>query len=118
MHILVLSEKTIKNAFYPISLTKHVADVKCGILSFRQKWETIAQEQGFYLVVSDDSMDRSAPSVVIPANCIPPINLSLTEFFKEPSLYIEHFKKPSNLWEILALNKDEIKADIRELKNK
>ncbi len=115
MHILVLSEKMIKNAFYPISLTKHVADLKCGILSFRQKWETMAQQQGFYLVVADDSIERSAPSVVIPANSIPPLNLSLAQFFKNPADFIDDFKKPSTIWDIISINKDEIKSDIQRL---
>lgn len=115
MHILVLSDKTIKDAFYPISLTKQVADIKCGILSFRQKWLTMAQEQGFYLVVSDDTVERPNPAVVIPANSIPPPHLSLTEFFQDPASYVDELKKPSNLWEVISMNNEEIKADIQRL---
>ena len=65
MNEIFLDDQSIRERFYPFTLTRHVADMRVGITTIREKWERV-----FGVRTTDD---RGATEGIkkIPANLIP-----------------------------------------------
>ena len=86
--------------FFPFSLTRSVADIRCGILTLREKWNYLLQEEeAFY------------PLLKVPGNLIPDVTLihSLRSDNRESAL--ESASRLVYLTDILRFNAIEIKKD-------
>ncbi len=86
--------------FFPFSLTRSVADIRCGILTLREKWNYLLQEEkAFY------------PLLKVPGNLIPDFTLihSLRSDNRESAL--ESASRLVYLTDILRFNATEIKKD-------
>ncbi len=61
---IILDDTLIREDLYPFTATRHVADIRIGILTIREKW-TLLEENNFIFENED--------SIIIPANIIPTI---------------------------------------------
>ena len=68
MFILVLNEDNLTESFYPLTLTRRLIDLKVGIFSIKEKWETIALNQDIELVITSKIDDPQVVTKSIPAN--------------------------------------------------
>jgi UDP-N-acetylglucosamine diphosphorylase / glucose-1-phosphate thymidylyltransferase / UDP-N-acetylgalactosamine diphosphorylase / glucosamine-1-phosphate N-acetyltransferase / galactosamine-1-phosphate N-acetyltransferase len=100
MNSLSLVDGPFSDDFFPFSLTRSVADIRCGILTIREKWN-------IYL--------KNEPGVPgglsIPSNIIPDPALigSLSE--NDPENYFQQSGRLLNIVDILRYNDREIKND-------
>jgi UDP-N-acetylglucosamine diphosphorylase / glucose-1-phosphate thymidylyltransferase / UDP-N-acetylgalactosamine diphosphorylase / glucosamine-1-phosphate N-acetyltransferase / galactosamine-1-phosphate N-acetyltransferase len=86
--------------FFPFSLTRSVADIRCGILTIREKWN--------YHLKKYPSLPETIP---LPANILPDPELvySVSTGTKEPDL--RKATRLMDLTDILRFNAGEIKKD-------
>jgi UDP-N-acetylglucosamine diphosphorylase/glucosamine-1-phosphate N-acetyltransferase len=83
MNRLFLTDKEIKDNLYPFTLTRSAADIRVGILTIREKWQTYT---GDMISIADDDVEYAADTMILSANIIPSKEFieSLTSE-KEPS---------------------------------
>jgi UDP-N-acetylglucosamine diphosphorylase/glucosamine-1-phosphate N-acetyltransferase len=101
----VFTESHCREDLFPITLTRHTADIRVGILTIREKWMIAAP-------------DESKLNVPIPANLVPG-----TEFFAMvDSLGLQHALEHTDLyrqfqyaWELNAINQWAIEQDFQLL---
>jgi UDP-N-acetylglucosamine diphosphorylase/glucosamine-1-phosphate N-acetyltransferase len=65
-----LSDKEVADHLYPFTQTRHVADIRIGILTIREKWERLLH-QPVHLLKKDE--EPPADAVVFAANIIPTV---------------------------------------------
>ena len=65
---IILDDNRIKSALYPFTATRHVADIRIGILTIREKWAYFPQ---FQLISNSSDSDSESSNVTIDANIIP-----------------------------------------------
>lgn len=100
MNALSLVDGPFTDHFYPFSLTRSVADIRCGILSIREKWS-------HYL--------KNTPGLPagfsIPSNIIPNHALLRSLFSKNREDIYQYSNRLLTLTDILRHNEQEIKND-------
>ena len=103
---IILDDSLVKEQLYPFSATRHVADIRIGILTIREKWALLDANNFIY---------EEGDSITIPANLIPTTTNIHTIFngilngdLPENSEQIKHFKYPWNIFELndWAIRKD------------
>lgn len=116
MKDVALQEAGIKNDLYPFAVTRHVSDIRVGILTIREKWECILNQPVTLLngkVGSPDNM------LEIPGNAIPSnkISAAILDFTQESSLPLS--SKVSRTiqypWHISQFNDSELRQDFQML---
>ena len=104
--IIILDESIVREQLYPFSATRHVADIRIGILTIREKWALLDVNNFIY---------ENDTTITIPANIIPTTTnihaifnavLSSQSFNKEEG--IKGFQYP---WHIFELNDWAIRKD-------
>ncbi len=103
---IILEDRHISRLFQPLTLTRHTADLRIGILTIKEKWEKITGLPIFF------NADPARGDVVIPANIIPTKSTAgkIIEAFSSG-------KMPQNVitlkhcWHLLELNAAEIEND-------
>ncbi len=107
---IFLNESNCKEALFPFTNTRHVADIRLGILTLREKWELLTNE-----TIVTDPGEQGDISITVPANVVP--NLQNIEQLLElaragktitPNSSIQFIQHP---WQIFQLNATAIKAD-------
>lgn len=101
----VFIESHCREDLFPITLTRHTADIRVGILTIREKW----------LVAPDDLSKITDP---IPANIVPGpefFDLVSSEGLSTALEHSEHFREFRYPWEITAINKWAIEQDFKLL---
>src|SRR5450432_242034 len=88
--------------FFPFSLTRSVADMRCGILTIREKWNVYLKNK-----------PPLPGSVSIPANIIPDPGIVGAVFLPNPELSFAQSTRLLQLADILRLNASEIKNDFQ-----
>lgn len=63
---IFLSESGLRQHFFPLTHTRHVADLRIGIYTIREKWEAITGE-----AIGNANDSRQPGAVLVPANVIP-----------------------------------------------
>ncbi|MEO5942359.1 MAG: putative sugar nucleotidyl transferase, partial [Ferruginibacter sp.] len=63
---IFLDESKCREDLYPFSLTRHVADIRVGILTIREKWELLTNAN-----IITDANDIPPDAIVVNANIIP-----------------------------------------------
>lgn len=96
---IILDDSFSKEQLYPFTATRHVADIRIGILTIREKWTLIKARN---LISEDDKI------VTVPANIIPtPTNVNniLNSFISAKELTDEDILKQIKYpWNIFQLN--------------
>lgn len=64
--MIVLSDQNSRHGLFPFSATRHVAEIRVGILTIKEKWEALSGQ--LVSLVHEDSSDS------IPANLLPEID--------------------------------------------
>lgn len=117
MAILQLTEKNVKEDFYPLTLTRDFVDLRFGILTIREKWEILALKQKFTLQIISESHETLIADKIIPANFIPQADIDLKNFFESDSLpETRGLKKVSHIHDFVNLNSMAIQQDFELLK--
>ena len=100
---IFLDESTCRTSLFPFTHTRHVADIRIGILTIREKWEKIT---GLPVITSGSL--KNAKSVIVKANIIPTINTASqiiqAAFNKTPILENDEIKMLHFPWQIFLLN--------------
>jgi UDP-N-acetylglucosamine diphosphorylase / glucose-1-phosphate thymidylyltransferase / UDP-N-acetylgalactosamine diphosphorylase / glucosamine-1-phosphate N-acetyltransferase / galactosamine-1-phosphate N-acetyltransferase len=102
MNAFSLVDGPFTDDFFPFSLTRSVADIRCGILTLREKWD-------FYL--RDNSSFPTGLS--IPANILPDKGLIYSLSSNPPAPLFQNANRLINLTDILRYNVTEIKHDFQ-----
>ena len=109
-----LDDTDCRNFLQPFSLTRHVSDIRIGILTIREKWLKLLSIEKDHFLVDDDS-----DAILVPANVIPTRNnfaAILSAAHKEESIEtndsIRILKYP---WEIFQINQWAIQKDVELL---
>ena len=102
MNALSLIGGPFADDFFPFSLTRSVADIRCGILTIREKWSC-------YLA----GIQPLPASFSIPANIIPSGKLIESIFSGNPESALQQADRLSGLTDIVRLNASEITHDFQ-----
>jgi UDP-N-acetylglucosamine diphosphorylase/glucosamine-1-phosphate N-acetyltransferase len=100
MNALSLASGPHTDNFFPFSLTRSVADMRCGILTIREKWN-------LYL----KNLPPLPIRITVPDNCIPNENLIHLLSSGNPDPAFPQATQLLNLIDILKYNAEEIKKD-------
>ncbi len=66
--MIYLDDSQCRQSLFPFTHTRHVSDIRIGILTIREKWEKLTGE-----TVYTSLADKTTSALVIPANIIPTI---------------------------------------------
>ncbi len=99
MNSISLAGGPFADDLFPFSLTRSVADIRCGILTLREKWNLYLKNQA--------PPDKPFS---IPANIIPGPEL-VHSIFSDTGSSLEQAPRLSSLADILRMNVTEIKKD-------
>ena len=109
---LFLDDSSCRESLFPFTHTRHVADIRLGILTLREKWERIT---GFK--VETDFNNKKEEAISIPANVIPTAAgmPSLLEAInkKMPVIEGDDIRILHHPWEIFLLNDWAIRQDYK-----
>ncbi len=100
MNALSLTSSSFEDDFFPFTLTRSVADIRCGILTVREKWN-------FYLTKNP----LLPGELSIPANIIPDKELIRSLSDGNPEFSLKQATRLIHLMDILRYNGTEIKKD-------
>jgi UDP-N-acetylglucosamine diphosphorylase / glucose-1-phosphate thymidylyltransferase / UDP-N-acetylgalactosamine diphosphorylase / glucosamine-1-phosphate N-acetyltransferase / galactosamine-1-phosphate N-acetyltransferase len=100
MNSLSLVDGPFADKFYPFSLTRSVADIRCGILTIREKWN-------YY----HNKLQSISTDLTLPSNIIPNSALIRSLLNKNREDLFQYTSRLLNLTDILRLNEQEIKND-------
>ena len=107
MNSITLDDSLVRKNLFPFTLTRHVIDIRIGILTLREKWKYFVDEKNIFI------NDETNSSLIIPANIIPTKSFineieRRTDDISDALLSAKKFQYP---WHIFQLNDEEIKAD-------
>jgi UDP-N-acetylglucosamine diphosphorylase / glucose-1-phosphate thymidylyltransferase / UDP-N-acetylgalactosamine diphosphorylase / glucosamine-1-phosphate N-acetyltransferase / galactosamine-1-phosphate N-acetyltransferase len=100
MNAFTLVSGPFSDDFFPFSLTRSVADIRCGILTIREKWNIHLKNNP---PLPDDHS--------IPANIIPSSSLMGSLSGKNAESALERSPRLLNIADILRINASEMKND-------
>src|SRR5450432_2533800 len=100
MNAISFIDGSFTDEFFPFSLTRSIADIRCGILTIREKW-------GHYL----KDIPTLPAGFSISANIIPDQALIQSLSLKNGEYSFQTSKRLLNLTDILRYNETEIKND-------
>ncbi len=107
-----LSDKEVADHLYPFTQTRHVADIRIGILTIREKWERLLH-QPVYLLKKDE--EPPADAIVFAANIIPTAAFieSMNDASQEPDYsLVKYIQYP---WHIFQFNDWALRQDFEVL---
>jgi UDP-N-acetylglucosamine diphosphorylase / glucose-1-phosphate thymidylyltransferase / UDP-N-acetylgalactosamine diphosphorylase / glucosamine-1-phosphate N-acetyltransferase / galactosamine-1-phosphate N-acetyltransferase len=102
MNDFPLTDGPFTDDFFPFSLTRSVADIRCGILTLREKWN-------FYL--RDNPV--IPPEISIPSNIIAGNGLVRLLSGDNPESVLQQAVRLTSLTDILRFNETEIEKDFQ-----
>ncbi len=100
MNALSLVSGPFADDFFPFTLIRSVADIRCGILTLREKWHRYLQNTG-----------TLPAGLSVSANILPDADLVSSLFSSNPDLSLRNSVKLLNLADILRYNENEFKKD-------
>ena len=109
MKEIILTDNLVRNDLFPFALTRHVAEIRIGILTIREKWQQLLNQP--ILLSSKESMSPDNITV-FPANLIPTKDfiLSLSKGVGK-NFSGELYKTAQYPWHIFQLNDWAIRQD-------
>jgi UDP-N-acetylglucosamine diphosphorylase/glucosamine-1-phosphate N-acetyltransferase len=102
MNVLSLVSGPFADDFFPFSLTRSVADIRCGILTIREKWN-----------IHLKTIEPFTSDISIPANIIPDYPWIGSLFSGHPKPVFDQANQLRNLMDILRYNASEINHDFQ-----
>lgn len=104
---IILDDSLSREQLYPFTATRHVADIRIGILTIREKWALLNARKNSHI---DENI------VTVPANILPSIeNIdAILASIKAGNLLAddENIKSINHPWDIFLLNAWAIKKDV------
>ena len=98
---IFLDDNLCKKTLTPLSLTRHVSEIRIGISSIREKWELLVHNKGYHIIISTENCKDyiSIPANIIPTNENYTHLIELSSFNKEinESSAIKIIKYPKGL---------------------
>lgn len=110
---IFLDDNQSRQALYPFTFTRHVADIRVGILTIREKWETLTG-----LKIFTEESDRNEESIVIDAALVPTSDNyeEIVEGARNNALSgKDTIKKLEQPWNIFQLNDWALRKDFELL---
>ncbi len=111
---IFLDETKSREQLFPFTHTRHVADIRVGILTIRQKWEQITG-----LTVITNAESKNSDSLIVEANIIPTKNTASRIIKaaedKTPILENEEIKMLHHPWQIFQINDWAIRYDFENI---
>ena len=106
-----LNDNEIKQNMLPFSATKHVAEVRIGIFTIKEKWEKLTGDA--VTLSSEKPTDAISESIVIPASYIPCTEdyLQILEAFKTGNSLSNEFRQIIYPWQLFQNNDWAIRRD-------
>ena len=105
---IILNDSLSREQLYPFTATRHVADIRIGILTIREKWALIA--------AGDKNMREDEKTVTVDANIIPTKNNahSICKAFAMGNSLVNEdgVKRIRHPWDIFKLNDWAIQKDV------
>lgn len=65
---IFLDDTLCKKELYPLSLTRHVSEIRIGIFTIKEKWELLLRNKDYHIIISTENCNEF---ISIPANIIP-----------------------------------------------
>jgi UDP-N-acetylglucosamine diphosphorylase / glucose-1-phosphate thymidylyltransferase / UDP-N-acetylgalactosamine diphosphorylase / glucosamine-1-phosphate N-acetyltransferase / galactosamine-1-phosphate N-acetyltransferase len=117
MKQIILDDSLEATGLYPFTRTRHVSEIRVGILTIREKWELMLGEHVH--ISSDKRNSTDADTIIIPANIIPTKKFvqevlqsgMVPEQLPDDVLVLKH------PWQIFQFNDKAIRADFELVKN-
>ncbi len=106
MNAITLAGGSYTDNFFPFSLTRSVTDIRCGILTLREKW-----------IIHIKNHPPFAGNISIPDNCIPDRAILDLLSSGKPELAFQQASQLIHLTDILKYNALEIKKDFQLITN-
>lgn len=107
---IFLDESKCREQLFPFTHTRHVADIRVGILTIREKWEAITGQR-----VTTLPGLRGGADIIVNANIIPTIttaeNILQAANDKTPLLETEEIKMLHHPWQIFECNDWALRKD-------
>ncbi|MFI5151766.1 MAG: putative sugar nucleotidyl transferase [Chitinophagales bacterium] len=109
MNEIHLDDRSIRENFYPFTATRHVADIRIGILTIREKWEQLF---GTRVI---EKIPSGAKRVAMPAEFIP--NKKLAEMIFKGEDFSQLLSDQSSVrkieypWQIFQMNDEMLRID-------
>src|SRR5579863_9592643 len=104
MNALSLVSGSYADEFYPFSLTRQVADIRCGILTIREKWEAHMRLEG-----------EPPASLVVPGNLLPDPE-GVRALWKDPeTAWLQTATRLERVTDILRYHEAEMLRDYKLL---
>jgi len=108
---IFLDDSKCREQLFPFTYTKHVADIRIGILTIREKWEKLTGE-----TICTSIEDKDSKYLTISANVIPTINNYKSILGQISGITIDtDIKTLDHPWEIFQLNDRAIREDFELL---
>ena len=100
---IFLDDSKCREQLFPFTYTRHVADIRIGILTIREKWELITGQR-----VVTNSGEKNEGGIIINAHIIPTKysakNIIQSAIDKTPILETEEIKMLHHPWQIFQYN--------------
>jgi UDP-N-acetylglucosamine diphosphorylase/glucosamine-1-phosphate N-acetyltransferase len=102
---IILDDSFSREDLYPFTATRHVADIRIGILTIREKWELLTADNNMFV----------ADEITVPANIIPTTG-NLPAIYQaitngKPLLNHDNIKSIHHPWHIFQLNDWALRQD-------
>jgi hypothetical protein len=113
MKHVALNDKDIREDLFPFSLIRHVADIRIGILTIREKWEWLL---GQPVSLISDSKKAPHDSLVFAANIIPSQSITAAVINNEEEnnfAVSNHCRVIQYPWHIFQFNDWAIREDFK-----
>lgn len=107
---VVLFDGNIRSGLFPLTETRHTADIRVGIFTIREKWERLLKAE---VRVVDKDNDIKKDEVAIPANVLPTLEdyLQIIENYRTGSRLPSEIRTITRPWDIFLHNAWAIKSD-------
>jgi UDP-N-acetylglucosamine diphosphorylase/glucosamine-1-phosphate N-acetyltransferase len=106
MDTLVLEEAPFIDDLLPFTATRHVIDIRIGILTLREKWQRLLTPHGI-TVITDDGDAKKSGTLVLPANVLPDralVDSILRDWKKGGSTDLINTRRIRYPWDIFLSN--------------
>ena len=116
---IVLTDSGLSQDLFPFALTRHVADIRIGILTIREKWELLVNCP---VALRSEYVSSNENTKVFPANLVPSrafvSSAEFNSFEKDSSSAGNNFKTVQFPWHLHQLNDWAIRKDFELVTHK
>ena len=107
---IFLDDSQCREKLFPFTYTRHVADIRIGILTIREKWEKLTGE-----IISSSIKDKAGTILTISSNILPTSNNYKKILEQQGSVETDEIKSLEYPWQIFQYNDWAIRQDFELL---